>query len=228
MPIIAVDGPAGSGKSSTARAVAERIGFVHMDSGALYRAVTLAALREGVVDRAAAVVQLGRMRPVTLEVCDGRLIPTIGGRSVEAEIRSEAVTAAVSAVAAMPEVREWVTEQLRRIADSVPTGVVMDGRDIGTVVFPHADLKIFMTASVEERARRRGRELGVADPAGLGRLVAELELRDRADSERGAAPLVRPIDALDIDTTKLSFDQQVDSIVSLARKAFPDLETDTD
>lgn len=224
MPVIAVDGPAGSGKSSTARAVAERIGFVHMDSGALYRALTLAAQDAGATE-GAAVVRLGRQRPVTLALRDGGLVPTIGGRPVPEEIRSGAVTAAVSTIAALPEVREWVTAELRRIAATVPTGVVMDGRDIGSVVFPDADLKVFMTASVDERARRRGRELGVTDPEGIARLTRELELRDRADSERGAAPLIRPADARDIDTTALSLDEQVEEIVTLAREVVPGLQT---
>ncbi len=183
--VIAIDGPAASGKSSTAAAVARRLGWAHLDSGALYRAVT-------------------------------------AGVDVEEAIRSERVTRHVSAIAAIREVRNWVNVQQRDAVAGVPRGVVVDGRDIGTVVFPDAPVKVFLTASPEERARRRLAQRGSRiDPAELAREAEALAARDHADSTRPVAPLRAAADAVRLDTTDLSLEEQADRVVALARERLP-------
>ena len=235
--VIAIDGPAASGKSTTAAAVARALGggWAHLDSGALYRAVTLAALDnigEGGQGKweAQKIVNLGQTLPVQLVLAEGAFIPTVAGVDVEEAIRSERVTRQVSAVAALPEVRAWVNAQQRRAAQAYPAGVVVDGRDIGTVVFPEAPLKVFLTAQAEERARRRitqrkggGRGGGgqTPDEATLRRESQALAARDAADASRAVAPLRPAADAVLLDTTHLSFEDQVARIVALARERFP-------
>ena len=143
--VVAIDGPAGSGKSTTARAVADQLGLAHLDSGALYRAITLAALDAGIPLTAEPVLGLASMLPVRLELVDQVFRPAIAGVDVSGRIRSDAVNRSVSEIAAMPAIRAWVNQALRSAAARHPRGVVSDGRDIGSVVFPDAGLKIFLT-----------------------------------------------------------------------------------
>lgn len=226
--VVTIDGPAGSGKSTTARAVAARLGFAHLDSGALYRAYTLAALDRGIpADAGERLAALGRELPVRLSLTDTGYRPEIAGVDVSQAVRGPDVTAQVSRVSAHPAVRAAVNDQVRRAAEQHPRGVVVDGRDIGTVVFPDAPLKVFLTATAAERARRRlvqeGREAG----AGAVRHEAEvLVARDTADTSRPVAPLREPADALRVDTTGMRFEQQVEAIVAAARRAFPSLDID--
>lgn len=226
--IIAIDGPAGSGKSSTARAVARRLQFVHLDSGALYRAFAVAARRRGWADAEGAVAservdELAR-EPVEAEVIDGAVVVVLNGEVLgDTELRSPEVTATASRVSAHRPVRQRVNDILRRLAHEYGRGdgghIVCEGRDMGTVVFPDAPLKVWMDASLEERARRRLKQSGERITRASVRLEAErLESRDRADSERTESPLRRAPDALVIDTTNLSFEQQVDRIVGVARQ----------
>ncbi|MBI4419577.1 MAG: (d)CMP kinase [Gemmatimonadetes bacterium] len=220
--VIAIDGPAGSGKSTTARAVAERLGFAHLDSGALYRAVTLAVLDGDVPAAGDAIVGLARSLPVRLALAGRAYRPEVAGVDVSQAIRSTRVTQRVSAVAALPAVREWVNVELRAAAALHPVGVVVDGRDIGSVVFPDAPVKVFLTASPEERARRRSRQAGDESATQeTARVQADLERRDQADSTRAVAPLKPAPDAVVLDTTEMGFDEQVERIVRLARKTFP-------
>lgn len=220
--IIAIDGPAGSGKTTTARVVAERLGFGHLDSGALYRALTLAALDAGIPLNGETIGGLASSLPVRLVFADGAFRPEVAGADVSEAVRSDRVTARVSEVAALPAVRSWVNRALRQAARAHPTGVVVEGRDIGTVVFPEARLKVFLTASPEERAHRRLSQLGrAADAASVHRASRELERRDALDASREVAPLKPAGDAVAVDTTHLSFEEQVGCILELARKAFP-------
>jgi len=228
--VIAIDGPAASGKSSTAAAVARRLGWAHLDSGALYRAVTLAVLDNlrdagsGMRDAwpAQQVVALAEDLPVRLVLVGDAFRPTVAGVDVEETIRSERVTRHVSAIAAIREVRNWVNVQQREAVAGVPRGVVVDGRDIGTVVFPDAPVKVFLTASPEERARRRLAQRGSRiDPAELAREAQALAARDHADSTRPVAPLRAAADAVRLDTTDLSLDEQADRVVALARERLP-------
>jgi cytidylate kinase len=219
--VLAIDGPAGSGKSTTARAVADRLGLAHLDSGALYRAATLAALDAGGELSGQRVVAQAGSLLVRLSLTSGGFRPELAGVDVSAEIRSDRVTARVSEVSAMPEVREWVNRALREATSLHPRGVVMDGRDIGTVVFPDAAVKVFLTAHNTERARRRLLQDGCeTDPDSVAEAAAKLERRDEYDSTRAVAPLVRAADAAVVDTTDLSFEEQVERIVALARNAF--------
>ncbi len=234
--VIAIDGPAASGKSSTARAVARRLGWAHLDSGALYRAITLAALDNlgekageggtaGEGWSAQRIVGLADGLPVRLVLVGDVFRPEVAGVDVEEAIRSERVTHRVSEVAAIPEVRHWVNVQQRDAAlrhHAGVAGVVVDGRDIGTVVFPDAPLKVFLTASPEERARRRlAQRGGRVDPSELRREAAALAARDQADSTRAVAPLRAAADAVMLDTTRLSLDNQVARVVALARDRLP-------
>ena len=230
MRVIAIDGPAASGKSSTGARVAERLGWAHLDSGALYRAMTLAALDnlgeegggKGEGWSAQRIVALARELPIALALVGREFTPTVAGVDVEEAVRSERVTAHVSAVAALPEVRAWVNAEQRRAVARHPVGVVVDGRDIGTVVFADAPLKIFLTATPEERARRRLTQRGQApDAERLRRESQALAARDDADRGRPVAPLKPAPDAVLLDTTHVSLDEQVARVVTLARERFP-------
>jgi cytidylate kinase len=226
--VIAIDGPAASGKSSTARAVAEALGFAHLDSGALYRGVTLVALRESarrgrahedpldVLDPET-VLRAAEDRGLMLQPDGAGFAAYLEGEPVDTEIRGARVTGCVSAVSAVPVVREWINSRLRAMVRA-GRDVVVDGRDIGTVVFPDADLKIFLTASPTVRAGRRINQRGAdADPTLLEAEAAALAARDHADSTRQTAPLRPADDAVEVDTSTLAFAEQVDYIVALAR-----------
>lgn len=229
--VIAIDGPAASGKSSTASLVARRLAWGHLDSGALYRAITLAVL-DNIGERGAGsgslwsaqqIVALAEGLPVRLVLVDDVFRPEVAGVDVAQPIRSERVTQRVSEIAAIPEVRHWVNVQQREAVQGHARGVVVDGRDIGTVVFPDAPLKVFLTASPEERARRRlaERGRGGSGAADLRREAEVLAARDRADSTRAVAPLQTAADAVVLDTTRLSLEQQVQAVVALARERLP-------
>ena len=217
--IIAIDGPAGSGKSSTARAVARELGFRHLDSGAFYRALTWAALQ-----RRISPVDWPRLSPAELDALRVSAQPADVGfrmfvdqRDVSAEIRQPEVNAHVSAMARIPAVRNWLLEILRDTARKAD--LVADGRDIGTVVFPDAELKIFLVAHPRTRAHRRLAQMGLAtDDASVDREMQRISERDLVDSSRDVAPLRAADDAITLDTTNLDFDAQVLRIVDLARQ----------
>ena len=222
--MIAIDGPAGSGKSTTAKAVAARLNLAHIDSGSLYRAVTLAGLDAEMPLEGDLLVEIAKAKRVELREGEGEggLHPIVAGVDVSKEIRSQRVTEHVSAVSALPAVRTWVTDALRQWAERHPRGVVTDGRDVGTVVFPDAVLKIFLTAAVGERARRRALEEGLDMAAGrLEQLTSDIERRDTMDSTRAISPLKEAVDAVCIDTTDLTFDEQVEAVVERAKPYFP-------
>lgn len=221
--VITIDGPAASGKSSTAARVARRLGWAHLDSGAVYRALTLAALDHlagGGAEpgwSAQRVVALADHLPVRLVLRGRALVPEVAGVDVTEAIRGPRVTARVSELAALPAVRAWVNDRLRAAVADHP-GVVVDGRDIGTVVFPDAPLKVFLIATPPERARRRLAEGGAATDAGaVAREAERLTARDQADASRAVAPLRPAPEAVVLDTTDLSLDQQVARIVALAQ-----------
>lgn len=211
--VIAIDGPAGSGKSTTARLVAKRLGFLYIDSGALYRAFTLEVLNKGLCldDERALVALLNRTR-FDIANAEGGCKIFLNGREVTGDIRSPKVTAHVSIVSEYPEVRKVITQKQREIAND--HSVVLEGRDIGTVVFPDADLKIFMVASLKERAKRRFRELRAKGiKTNLEDIERDITSRDKHDAERKLSPLSRASDAILLDTTHLSINEQVKYIV---------------
>lgn len=204
MTVIAIDGPAGSGKSTVARAVAQRLGLAYLDTGAMYRSIAYAAIRRGVdvADQEATAVLA---RATTLEVGPNAVI--VDGVDATDAIRSEEVTRAVTAVASNPQVRELMVQRQRAwIADS--GGGVLEGRDIGTVVCPDADVKVYLVADPEVRAKRRAAEHNEA-------VANDMARRDQADSTRAVSPLMRADDAAEIDTTQLSIDEVVNVVIGL-------------
>lgn len=203
--IVAIDGPGGVGKTTVSRTLADRLGLGHLDTGAFYRGATAAVLRSGVsISDPVAVVDT--VHKAQLSYTNGQLL--LDGIDISEEIRSTAVTSAVSAVAAIPEVRDRMVQLQRRWVAHQPRGAVVEGRDIGTVVFPDADLKIFLTARPEIRARRRAGEVEDAD---VGSIQQDLERRDRADSSREVSPLRAADDAVIIDTSDLPIETVVDN-----------------
>lgn len=218
--IVALDGPAGSGKSSTAREAARRLGYRHLDSGAFYRALTLAALRAGIDPEGWEALDEEALEGLGVEAVPAErgYRMRVGGEDAGDAIRSPEVNAHVSRMAAVPAVRAWLLGALREAGRR--GGLVADGRDIGTVVFPDADLKVFLVCDPCERARRRLRERGVEAPtqAEVDAEAERLQGRDALDSGRAVAPLRRADDAVDLDTTALGFEEQVERVVRLARE----------
>lgn len=217
--IIAIDGPAGSGKSTVAKAVAARLGFRYLDTGAMYRAVAYRALETGVpLDNDEAVSRIAQAEAIAFAHEGGSALPTrvlIGGADVTAQIRTPEVDAAVSPVSALKSVRELMVRQQRSLAED--HNVVVEGRDIGTVVFPNAELKVFLTASPEERARRRGLEQRAAGAAVTDDdVLAAIVRRDAYDSSREHSPLTAADDAVMLDTTGLTIPEVVESVAVLA------------
>lgn len=216
--IIAIDGPAGSGKSSTARAVARELGFRHLDSGAFYRALTYAAMQRGIPPAEWPGLDGARLESfmVSAEPAETGFRMLLAGSDISGPIRRAEVNALVSAMARVPAVRDWLLRTLRETARH--TDLVADGRDIGTVVFPDADLKIFLVADPAVRAKRRLIQMDLpTDEESVREEVERIEERDRADSSREVAPLRQAPDAVRLDTTDLTFDAQVAKIVELAR-----------
>jgi cytidylate kinase len=216
--IIAIDGPAGAGKSTVARVVAARLGYLYIDTGAMYRSVALKALWEGLdLWDGEALTAAAALAEIRLDTTDGATRVWLDDQEVTREIRSPAVTEAASRVSTVAGVREAMVRQQRRWGEA--GGVVMEGRDIGTVVFPHADLKIFLDASPEERARRRVAELAAEGGTGSPETIAQqMVARDTRDSRREASPLTRAPDAVLLATDGLTSDDVVERVLELARQ----------
>jgi cytidylate kinase len=218
--IIALDGYSGCGKSSTAKKVAQALNYTYLDSGAMYRAVTLYFLKHHInlQDPVAILKALENINISFSRNEDSRINETyLNGENVEEEIRRMEVSENVSAISALPVVREKMVYQQRALGKN--KRVVMDGRDIGSHVFPEAELKIFMTADLKVRARRRMNELaGKGIKVSLEEIESNLEERDKLDSSRKQSPLIKTEDAVEIDTTYLDFNEQVNKIVELAKK----------
>ncbi|MDG5814726.1 (d)CMP kinase [Chitinispirillales bacterium ANBcel5] len=222
--IIAIDGPAGSGKSSTARAVASKLGITFLDTGAMYRAITLKALRENIAhDDDEKLADLVKNTKLRFSETGSKTLVLMDDEDVTEPIRGEAVTSHVSDYCARDVVRESLVEQQRQISSG--RSVVAEGRDIGTAVFPDAQIKIFMCASVKERALRRKRDfdkLGIEKS--VDELIKEIEIRDLKDSTRKNSPLCKAEDAIELDTTGMTLEEQIDFIVKKA-SAFLGTET---
>lgn len=217
---VAVDGPSGSGKSSTARGVAVRLGWNYVDTGAMYRALTWWLIDQGVdVDDVAAVA--GRVEEPLLDISVDPGAPAVfvDGREVSDEIRDPHVTSSVSAVSAVPEVRARLVAVQREIMERGP--VVVEGRDIGTVVAPDAAVKVFLVASTEARAERRAAEWAEEHGLTVEHTAAMLDQRDHLDSTRELSPLTQAEDAVLIDSTRMSLDEVVDHVVGLVRERVP-------
>ena len=215
--VIAIDGPSGSGKSTVGKAIAHRLGYLYIDSGAVYRAVARKALDTNTpFEEQLSIARIARDAHIKLDGDPDHLRVILDGSDVSESIRLPDASHASSVVATISEVREAVVEKLREMA--LAGGVVMDGRDIGTRVFPHAQVKVFLDASLDVRARRRcqeererGREVSE------DQVKAELEVRDTRDRERAATPLVQAPDAVFIDTSELSLDLVIERVLEIAR-----------
>jgi CMP/dCMP kinase len=211
--IIAIDGPSGAGKGTVARSVSQRLGYRHIDTGAMYRAVGWKALHDGIpLDDEEAVAALARRGDVVVE---GGVV-SIDGHDITRAIRSPEIDKAAAAVARLPKVREVLVARQRQIGEQ--RGVVMEGRDIGTVVFPEADVKIYLDASPEERARRRANDPAhTGGQAGQAAVAASIEARDKSDTTRTASPLTLAEDAVLIDTTGMPIDDVVSRVMDLVK-----------
>ncbi len=219
---LALDGPAGSGKSSVSRAVAQRLGWVMLDTGAMYRAIAWAVLKANIdLDDHEAVARQARDTTIEITTDPGNFSISANGEDITSAIRSPEVSAAVSAVSAVQEVRELLVELQREAVENSDFGIVIEGRDIGTVVLPDSKLKVFLTATPEARARRRSLEV---DPLASNEKIAqtqeELHLRDEKDSGREHSPLKPAPDSQFLDTSDLSLEQVVDQLVILAHKTY--------
>ncbi len=214
---IAIDGPAGAGKSSIARAAAANLGFIYVDTGALYRTVALAALKQGLkAEDKEEIIALLPAIEVSMGFVDGEQRVFLNGEDVSEAIRLPEVSAAASTVSAIPEVRQFLFDLQRDMAKT--NDVLMDGRDIGTVVLPDAQLKIFLTATPEERARRRYEQIKDKSDVTYEEVLNDLNQRDYQDSHREIAPLKQADDAVLLDTTNMSFDEVVKAIEDLAKE----------
>jgi len=216
---IAIDGPAGAGKSTVAQIVARRLKYIYIDTGAMYRAVSWKVLQENLTEKDRdAIIQIAKEITITLTYVDGKTTVFVDGCNVTGAIRNPEVSRMVSEVAQFEAVRKAMVDLQRKMAEQ--GGVVMDGRDIGTHVLPNADLKIFLTASIEERAQRRYKELTEKGfTIRLEELTQEIEERDKKDSEREISPLIQAPDAIFMDTTLLSIEQAVVLILTMCKES---------
>jgi cytidylate kinase len=214
--IVAIDGPSGTGKSSTSKAVASQLGLSYLDTGAQYRAITWWMVSNGIdiTDPSAIAAAAGKPEIVSGTDPAAPAI-TVDGTDVAGPIRTDEVTSKVSAVSAVPEVRARITELQRSIAAGAESGIVVEGRDIGTTVLPDADLKVFLTASAEARAARRNGELKGAD---INATREALVKRDAADSSRKTSPLAKADDAVEVDTSDLTLQQVIECVVTLVEE----------
>lgn len=216
---IAIDGPGGAGKSTVARAVAKQLGFIYVDTGAIYRAIGLKFVRTGKSFTNENIISVLPGTELSLTHIDGEQHIIIDGEDVSSLIRTQEISSAASKVSAVPEVRAFLLDLQRDIARK--NNVIMDGRDVGTVILPNAEVKIFLTATVEVRARRRHRELmakGLETPDTFERVLKEVAERDKADSERATAPLKPAEDAVLVDTSDMDFEQSVQTVINIIRR----------
>lgn len=215
--IVAIDGPAGAGKSTVSRLVADRLGFAFLDSGAMYRAATWWALERGVdMSDEQALIESTRRMPLQLDSRNGKTVVTIDGRDISEAIRTPEVTEQIRNLDAVPEVRAHLVKLQRQLGAKKPT--VAEGRDIGTVVFPKAKCKIYLDASIEERAKRRAADLKASGvDVKLESVREDIRRRDESDTSRATSPLRQADDAMRVDTTDLSLSEVADAIVAIAR-----------
>jgi len=216
--IVAIDGPAATGKSTSAKKVSRELGFTHLDTGAMYRCVTLAVLRNQItLDNESALSQLLDGLDIRLKKLDDELVVYLNGEDVSDEIRKAEVTSYVSIVSALSQVRNALVRIQRNIAKN--QDCVVEGRDIGTIVFPDAEFKFFLVADDFVRARRRQLDLiAIGEQKSIALLVNEIRQRDFLDSERSNSPLRKADDAIEIDTSKMTFDEQVAFMVNRVKK----------
>ena len=215
--IIAIDGPAGSGKSTSAKLVAKKLNYLYIDTGAMYRAVTLFVLRNKLMGQNDNIIELANSLNIVLEFIDGETKITVNGENVSKEIRSFEVNSNVSEISAIEGVRKILVKKQQEMGNN--GGVVMEGRDISTVVFPNADVKIFLTAGIDERAERRALEFsekGTVIP--IEKVKENLKSRDYIDSHRATSPLTKSPDSIVVDTSNTTIEGQVEQIIDEVKK----------
>ena len=216
--IIAIDGPAGSGKSTSAKFIAKKLGYLYIDTGAMYRAITFHALENGAIGNKSRIVELARKCKIELSYDEGEVVVLLNNRNISKEIRSAEVNSNVSNVSKISEVRKLMVDKQREMA-AKGSGIVMEGRDIGTVVFPDADVKIFLTAALDTRANRRANEyFEKGSKVLLDDIKSNLSNRDKIDSSRNDSPLIIASDAVEVDTTNITIDEQVNHILEAVKK----------
>jgi len=210
--IIAIDGPAGSGKSTTAKLVAERLNYLYIDTGAMYRAVTLFVLRNNLMGKTNEIIEFANSLNIVLSFIDGETNITVNGEDVSKEIRSFEVNSNVSEISCIEGVRKILVKKQQEMGKN--GGVVMEGRDITTVVYPNADVKIFLTAGIDERAERRAKEfLEKGTDVPIDKVKENLKNRDFIDSNREASPLTKAPDSIEVDTSNTTIEEQVKLIL---------------
>jgi cytidylate kinase len=210
--VIAIDGPAGSGKSTLAKKIAETLNFMYLDTGAMYRAITFEVLKQNVLGQTEAIINIVQNAELKLEFSNGQTEVLINGQDVTTEIRSIEVSAKVSDVSKIGKVREELVRMQREIAAG--NNVVIEGRDITTVVFPEADVKVFLTASIDKRAERRQNDFKIMNSdLSLSEIKQNIEKRDKIDSEREVSPLTKAEGSLEIDTSELSVEEELKIIL---------------
>lgn len=215
--VIAIDGPAASGKSTTAKLIAEELNLLYIDTGAMYRAATFICLSNNLdINNEDLIISALESNDITQQRINGDTKTFIDDRDVSEEIRTREVTSNVSKIAAYPLVRDVLVNKQKQMGNS--KNVILDGRDIGTVVFPNADLKIFMVATVEERAKRRFEEFkSKGESLTIEDVIDDIKKRDLLDEQREASPLRKADDAIEIDTSELTINEQVEHIVNLVK-----------
>ena len=216
--IVAIDGPAGSGKSTTAKLVAQRLGYLYVDSGAMYRAITFLAIRNNVLNNSEEIKKLAEDTDIRLNYVDGETYVFTNGEDITKDIRSVEVNENVSLVSKFDGVRKALVDKQKQMGN-LNCGIVMEGRDITTVVFPKADVKIFLTASIEQRAKRRLKEFSEKGiNVEINDIQQNISLRDKLDTTRELSPLVKSEDAVEIDTSKITIEEQVEKILSIVKE----------
>lgn len=216
--VVAIDGHAGSGKSTSAKLVAQKLGYVYIDTGAMYRALTYWAILKNVLDDSKAITKIAEKCDIVLKFIDGTTQVTFNGEDITLFIRSQEVNLNVSMISKIEKVRKILVEKQREMAENY-CGVVMEGRDIGSVVFPDADVKIFLTASIEQRALRRQKDYANEGiQISLDEIKSNLIQRDNLDSTRNISPLLKVPDAIEINTSDLTIDEQVEIILERVKE----------
>ncbi|MGA7836381.1 MAG: (d)CMP kinase [Ignavibacteriaceae bacterium] len=212
--IVAIDGPAGSGKSTSAKLVAENLGYVYIDTGAMYRAVTYLALRDNLLRNENALIEIAENTDIHLDFIDGETKVKTNGQDITIQVRSVEVNQRVSDVSKIEGVRKALVKKQQEMGNQ-DRGIVIEGRDITTVVFPNADVKVFLTASIEQRAKRRVEEYEENGTfVSIDEVRKNLQQRDKIDSTRSISPLTKSPDAIEIDTSKVTIKEQVELILN--------------
>jgi cytidylate kinase len=211
--IVAIDGPAGSGKSTSAKLVAQNLGYVYIDTGAMYRAVTYLALRDNLLGNENALIEIAENTDIHLDFIDGETIVKTNGQDITIQVRSIEVNQRVSDVSKIEGIRKALVKKQQEMGNQ-DRGIVIEGRDITTVVFPNADVKVFLTASIEQRAKRRVEEYEQKGTSvSIDEVKKNLQQRDKIDSTRSISPLTKSPDAIEIDTSKVTIKEQVELIL---------------